>query len=96
MLAVAGWHTALHTAYHGMPSMSCETLPAPVVQGLAPTIELTAQDAIPQHMSEVLDQAKDVIRKARFELRGYLVLKLLHGARMLTYIWSILGINVGK
>ena len=35
------------------------------IQGLAPTIELTAQDAIPQHMAEIMHEAKEVIRKAR-------------------------------
>mmetsp|Transcript_60413 Transcript_60413/g.98769 ORF Transcript_60413/g.98769 Transcript_60413/m.98769 type:complete len:296 (-) Transcript_60413:179-1066(-) len=37
-------------------------------KGLAPTIELTAQDAIPEHMAQIMHEAKDVIRKATREM----------------------------
>ena len=58
-------------AYDGIGGpMFGESIKRIGIQGLAPTIELTAQDAIPQHMSEIMHEAKEVIRKARSPRSG--------------------------
>lgn len=49
-------------------AMQCHDEVELLQKGLAPTIELTAQDTIPQHMSEIMDETKEVIRKATREM----------------------------